>query len=104
MYILSLPGYDLVSSGSGYQHFVGTRCIICRHLFRRRGLRYFPETIIIPNDYRGRCWNKYDRSVNPPFGLRQSSFRTSVFISLLSLSYLLLLYFSVPLPTPFLFF
>jgi len=81
MYILVFQVMTSCPVGGGYQRFIGTHCIICRHLFRRRGLSYPPETIVIPNDCRARCCNRYGLCVNPPFCLCQRSFRTSAFIS-----------------------
>lgn len=81
MYVLVFHVMTSCPVGGGYQHFIRTHCIIYRRLFRRRGLSYSPETIVIPNDYRAWCSNRYGLSVNPPFCLRQSSFRTSAFIS-----------------------
>lgn len=81
MHVLVFQVMTSCPVGGGYQHFIRTHCIIYRRLFRRRGLSYSPETIVIPNDYRAWCCYRYGLSVNPPFCLRQSSFRTSAFIS-----------------------
>jgi hypothetical protein len=99
----SLAGYYLVSSGRWLPTFRRNTLYHLQASISKKGLTYSPETIVIQNDCRAGCCNRYGRCVNPPFCLRQSSFRTSVFFSFIPFVPASLR-FSPPLPARFYFF